>query len=136
MCTPLVVRTMVVLPDSSAEWTIFVQTVKIVKKFCVVLYIVADKNLYEYLQWCPDFVWLEHVSNSRYRLGFALNGTMNSWRVLTPLNVVCHCPHPFRWAYFCPSLHTMQQRTIPWMKTIKPKQNVLNSSKLSTNSRF
>ena len=30
----------------------------------------------------------------------------------TPFNVVYHCPHPFRWAYCCPSLHTMQQRTI------------------------
>ena len=29
----------------------------------------------------------------------------------TPLNVVYHCPHPFRWAYCCPSLHRMQQRT-------------------------
>ena len=43
---------------------------------------------------------------------FASNGTINSWRVLTPLNVVYHCPHPFRWAYFCPSPHTMQQRTM------------------------
>ena len=30
----------------------------------------------------------------------------------TPLNVVYHCPHPFRWAYCCSSLHTMHQRTI------------------------
>ena len=29
----------------------------------------------------------------------------------TPLNVVYHCPNPFRWAFFCPSLHPMQQRT-------------------------
>ena len=26
---------------------------------------------------------LEHVSNPRYRIGFAPNGTMNSWRVLS-----------------------------------------------------
>ena len=30
---------------------------------------------------------------------------------LTPLNVVYRCPHPFWWAYFCPSLNTIQQRT-------------------------
>ena len=36
----------------------------------------------------------------------------------TPLNVVYHCPHLFRWAYFCPSLRTMQQRTIIFLTNI------------------
>ena len=57
-----------------------------------------------------------------YGLGFASNGTMNSWHVLSSLNVVYHCPHPFRWAYFCTSLHMMQQRTIPWWQEFIPKR--------------
>ena len=77
----------------------------------MVLYVIANKNLKGCVQWYPHFEGLEHVSNSRYHLCFASNGTMNSWRGLTPLNVVYHCPHPFRWAYICPSLHTIQQRT-------------------------
>ena len=29
-----------------------------------------------------------------------------------------HCPHSFRWAYCCPSLNTMQQRTISLTLTV------------------
>ena len=53
---------------------------------------------------------------------------MNSWRVLTPLNLVYHCPHPFRWAYFSPSLHTMQQRTI---MHLSPYYNLWSYQKMS-----
>ena len=42
LSTPIEVSTMVVL--TLAVWTFFVHTFKIVKKFCVALYIVADKN--------------------------------------------------------------------------------------------
>ena len=41
----------------------------------------------------------------------------------TPLNVVYHCPHPFRWAYCCPSLHTIQQRTIILLGNKEGKKN-------------
>ena len=53
---------------------------------------------------------LEHLS-----IKVASNRKMIFWRVLTPLKAVYHCPHPFRWAYFCSALHTMQQRTITSM---------------------
>ena len=54
--------------------------------------------------------WKPGKNYSRYRLGFTSNGTMNSWRVLTPLNVLYQCPHPFRWPFLSVTTYSDSQK--------------------------
>ena len=89
------------------------------KKFCVVSYIVADKHKLISRNVYNDI----HISNSRYRLGFAPSGTMNSWRDLTPLNVVYHCSHPFRWFFFVRYFIRYNKEPIPIQNSISIRLN-------------
>ena len=99
LSTPIAVWTIFVLVVSIAVGTMFVQTFKNCEKV-LCWYSGGQKQAHH--KGYSHFEGLEQVMNSRYRLGFASKGTMSSWRVLAPLNVVYHCPYPFRWAYTVP----------------------------------